>query len=368
MGGLVTKQSLSKYERGKTQPSQKVLLKLAQALDTKVMYLVSEPDFRVDIVAFRKFASLSTKERGRIESLIKHKLEERVRLQEVFFQDNELDVPINSLSSNSLEQAEAQAQALRERWQLGIDPIANLTATLEDRFVHVLEIDGDKRFDGVSALVYEKNQPIAAAVVTRQDVSGERQRLSLAHELGHLVLRIRKGVDEEKAAFRFGSAFLAPAELIRKELGARRTHLKIDELLFLKRRFGMSIQAMLHRLKDLEIITGSYYRTWCIRINRLGWRRREPLESRPEQPQWFRQNLLHAYAEGLVSKRDVERILGGVEDDQEPLSLVQRKAFMSLPLEERRKILTEQAQKLTDYYENESDWREIEIGDFVEQY
>lgn len=368
MGGLVTKQSLSKYERGKAYPSQKVLLKLAQALDTKAMHLVSEPKFKVEILAFRSLASLSVRERGRIESLIKQELEERVRLQEFFFRENELDVPVNALRCNSLEEAEMQALVLREKWKLGIDPIANLTATLEDRFIHVLEITADEKFDGVSALVHENGQAIAAAVVTRRNVAGERQRLSLAHELGHLVLKVSRAVEKEKTAFRFGAAFLAPAEVIKKELGINRTHLRIEELLFLKQRFGLSMQALLYRLKDLRIITNSHYTRWCMRINKLGWKKKEPLESAPETPQWFRQNLLRALAEGLVSKRDVERVLGAVQDSKEPLSLVQRRAFVTLPIEERRRILAEQAQKLTDYYDRETGWRELEIGDFVEQY
>jgi hypothetical protein len=52
-----------------------------------------------------------------------------------------------------------------------------------------------------------------------------------------------------------------------------------------------------------------------------------------------------------------------------PFSLGERRAFMKLPLEERRKIMAEQAEQSARYYEQDSDARERELwqgGDIVE--
>lgn len=98
-----------------------------------------------------------------------------------------------------------------------------------------------------------------AAVVSDSKVAGERQRLNLAHELGHLVLDVTALADEqvESAAFRFGSALLVPAAVLRKDVGNRRNFISTEELLLLKQRFGMSMQALLYRLRNLGIITRS---------------------------------------------------------------------------------------------------------------
>ncbi|MCZ6675567.1 MAG: ImmA/IrrE family metallo-endopeptidase [Verrucomicrobia bacterium] len=184
---------------------------------------------------------------------------------------------------------------------------------------------------------------------------GERQRLNLAHELGHLVLKIPKQLDEEKAAFRFGAAFLAPAEVILREVGTRRSFVQPQELLLLKQRFGLSIQALLYRLRDLDVIAESYYTQWCININRLGWRKQEPLEMPSEEPHWLRQSVLRAFSEGVVTQDEAERMLGEELEAEQPLLLVERRAFMKLPMDERRRILAEQARKMAAHYEQDSE-------------
>jgi hypothetical protein len=252
-------------------------------------------------------------------------------------------------------------------WQLGLDPIANVTDVLECHSVQVLEIDAGEKFDGISAVAYDDGgQKRSAAVVTRRGVPGERQRLSLAHELGHLVLKIPETVDQETTAFRFGAAFLAPATLVRQEVGRKRAFIQSQELMLLKRQYGMSIQALLRRLRDLEIITESYYRQWCVNVNRLQWRRREPLEMPPEQPQWMRRAMLHALAEGLISGEDAQTMMGESGLGELALPSIERRSFMKLPPEERRRILAEQAERATAYYEHDPEWRDVGAGDLVE--
>ena len=45
------------------------------------------------------------------------------------------------------------------------------------------------------------------------------------------MLKIGSGVDEERAAFRFGAAFLAPAPSLIAEVGAKRAMIHPEELL-----------------------------------------------------------------------------------------------------------------------------------------
>ena len=367
MGGIVTKQALSKYEQDRARPSPVVLNKLAAALGVKAAYLWSDPIIEVEFVAYRKGSALPVGEQQRVESLVAERLESRVRLQELLGHTEDMNLPVQALEVNVAEDAEAAAAALSEEWDLGADPIANMIDVLEHHFVHVIEIEAGEKFDGISAVVRDQEQRLrAAAVVTRRGIPGERQRLNLAHELGHLALKVREGEDQERAAFRFGAAFLAPAPVVAQEVGARRAFIQAEELLLLKRRFGMSVQALLYRLHDLHIITDSYYRQWCIDINRLGWRKREPFEMPPEEPQWMRQGALRAFAEGLISKEEAETMIGDRIATDVPLPVIERRAFMDLPLEERRRLLAEQSARLAEHYAKDTEWREIGEGDIVE--
>ena len=66
MGGIVTKQALSKYELDKARPSPVVLNKLAAALGVKAAYLWSDPTIEVEFVAYRKGSALPVGEQQRV--------------------------------------------------------------------------------------------------------------------------------------------------------------------------------------------------------------------------------------------------------------------------------------------------------------
>jgi transcriptional regulator with XRE-family HTH domain len=367
LGGIVTKQALSKYEQGKARPSPLVLNKLAAVLRVKAVYLWSEPTVKVEFVAYRKRSALPKREQEKVESLTIQMLEERVRLQSLTEQAGQVDLPIKRWAVQKLEDAECAAEELRRNWNLGLDPIASFVSVLEDHSIQVVEIDADDRFDGISAIASdEEGRRLGAAVVTQRGMPGERQRLNLAHELGHLILKVAAKVDEEKAAFRFGAALLAPAVAVLRETGTKRTLIQTAELLLLKRRFGLSMQALLFRLRELDVITESSYKQWCMDINRLGWRKREPGDLPPEQPQWLRQQVLHLLAEGLISREDAETAIGETVEADLPLSLIERRAFLKLPLKERRRIMAAQAEKVAPAYVQEAEWQEWQGGDIVD--
>jgi Zn-dependent peptidase ImmA (M78 family)/DNA-binding XRE family transcriptional regulator len=362
LGGAVTKQALSKYELDKASPSPRVLALLASALGVKAAQLAAPPEVTVDFIAYRRRASLPKREQERVESTITLALEQRVRLQDRLQLSATLDVPVQAVRVNRIEDAEGAAAQIREQWGLGTEPLANVTATLEDHRVHVLAIDGDHRFDGISAVVRTTDgQVAAAAVVSDEKVVGERQRLNLAHELGHLVLDVSALADAdqiETAAFRFGAALLAPADVLRQEVGATRSFISASELLLLKQRYGMSIQALVRRLRDVGVITSSYYKQWCIDISRLGWRREEPGALPREVPSWLRRHTLRALAEELISPEEAAALVPDLAEAVPTLGMVQRRAFMALPLEERRRIMAAQAAQLAPDYTPDPDWQD----------
>lgn len=367
MGGIVTKQAISKYENGRAQPSPVVLAKLADVLGVKAAYFFHEPTISVEFIAYRKSPTLLKREKERVKGIVERALEDRVQLQELSGQFEGSMIPIREWKVNDFEDAEKAAEELRDRWKLGLGSISNTCNTLEDHGLAVLAVEANDRFDGISAIAYDDERHVrAVAIVTRRDIDGERQRLNLAHELGHIVLDISQRVDEEQAAFRFGAAFLAPRERIIDEVGEKRSLIQTAELALLKKQFGISMQALVYRLHDLGIITNSYYKQWWPLFDSYGWRKKEPEALPYEEPHWLRRTALRLLAEGLISQGDVERILGERIQVEQPVSRVQRRAFLKLPLAKRRQILAEQAKRMAKHYEEDTEWRELQGGDLVE--
>ncbi len=210
-----------------------------------IFRLEAEPEFEIKFVAYRKCSGLLRSDCERIENAVRLRLEERIKIQNMNGQKPSVKIPIKKLNASSVACAETAAKEFRKKLDLGNDPVASITGMLENYCIHVIEIDANEKFDGISAYASDNKNNIIAAVVTRKNIAGERQRLNLIHEIGHLVLNPGPGVGEEKAAFRFASAFLAHTDMIYKEIGSHRSFITAEELFILKRTFGMSIQAIL---------------------------------------------------------------------------------------------------------------------------
>lgn len=362
--GIVSKVSLSKYERGLMYPSKKVLVALAGVYNTKVLNLINIPSYKYELIAFRKNSSLGVKDRQNIENLIKIKLEDRVALQEMLFPLSVSDLPLYEYNISSAGDVEDAAARLREKWQIGSDPVSNLIDLLESRFIHVFLIDAKKEFDGISSVCFDSNNRLkTAAVASRKVEAGERQRFNLAHEIAHLVLKINPDLKEEQIAHNFAGAFLAPAEEVKKLVGVKRTNFCTEELLLYKRYFGISIQALIYRFYNLDIISESYFKQFFKMLNIRGYRKEEPAKLEPETTSFWERAVFNAYSEKRITKKEAERYLNRqLEDD----GLYNAKAeFLKLTKEERAKILVSQAEDAKSIYNN-PDYDDLETDEIYE--
>ena len=52
-----------------------------------------------------------------------------------------------------------------------------------------------------------------------------------------------------------------------------------------------------------------------------------------------------------------------IESPKPPLSLVERKAFMALPIQQRRQRMAEEARKLKEYYDGVVARGEVDVAD-----
>ena len=129
---------------------------------------------------------------------------------------------------------------------------------------------------------------------------GDRQRFTLAHELGHLLLagRLDAEVNEEKACDRFAGAFLAPKAAVLQLLGQSRKGLEWQELFALKHEFGLSMAGWFQRAKQCGVITEAAHLALWKRFSAKGWRKDEPGDPVPrEHPRLFEQLVYRALGE-----------------------------------------------------------------------
>ena len=311
MDGLVSAQAIGKYERAEMMPSSTVAIALADALEVTPSYLLSPSSVSLESVEFRKLSSSRARERAAVEAEVLDHVDRYLQIEEILGIDNTgQDMPDGApYSIQSMEDAEEAATWLRAAWNLGSAPIQNMTELLEERGIKVFKLDLPERVDGLSCRVHRLDGDDVPVVVCSTGKSVERQRFTIAHELGHMVLDIPSTIPEEKAYHRFAGAFLAPRAEIIREVGRRRHNFGFAELIEIKRMFGISAAALVMRMRDLGIINEATLRTIFRGIG-SSWRSEEPHPlDREELPTRFRRLCLRALAENEISDTKAAELL-----------------------------------------------------------
>ena len=261
--GLVSKQAISKYERNLMMPDSKVLIAMSRALDVTLEYLLSEEIVSLSGVDFRKTVRATAKDRARVEASVIDHLERYLVIEEILELDSaEWQQPdLADLTLENVDDAESFANRLRIEWELGEDPIPDMTVLLEENGIKVLVLDLPKSISGMTCFASRKDHTISLPVVViNKRKSLERRRFTLAHELAHRVFssdHFDCSRDEENAAQRFAGAFLIQADHLRRETGERREKIGYQEIVFLKRMYRVSAAALAMRLEQIGIIARS---------------------------------------------------------------------------------------------------------------
>src|SRR6266849_32145 len=262
MADKVTAQAIGKYERGEDIPSSGVLLALSQALGVSLSYLLDTQGIELCGVEFRTKANTSARDRAKVETEVLEWIERYLQIELILeFDSARWLCPVASPHKlREIRHAENLAAEVRQNWELGLDPIPNMTELLEEKGLKVLTISLPQRVSGFTCLVKRPNaQPDLPVIVVNNYFPLERRRLTLSHELAHRLIETDSLAekDEEKAATLFAGAFLMPREHLLCEVGKHRNALGYRELIDLKRLYRVSGAALLMRLRQLDIISDS---------------------------------------------------------------------------------------------------------------
>ncbi|QQY66295.1 ImmA/IrrE family metallo-endopeptidase [Clostridioides difficile] len=257
----VSKQLLSKYETGKTNPSIENLEKLSEVLDFPIQFFRKESDNTEEnkAIFFRSFAGVSKKMKESLSQNIEF-IEEIYNYFSKFIEFPSFNVDKNIVKDYKIgidsSYIEKVAYDLREYWNLGNGPISNMNRLLEKNGIIVANIELDTHKVDAFSHITESNTPII--ILGSDKESSVRLRMDLAHELWHILVHFSLSKEEivnnhkvlEDEAKRFAGAFLLPS----KEFSEDIYTIDLDSFVYLKKKWKVSIAAMVMRAYQLEII------------------------------------------------------------------------------------------------------------------
>ena len=259
----------------------------------------------------RYFPPATPLQRGKtgLRKKIKDHIEARanlVRLHLEMLSDRiEIDDRIPRLDPAEYGTPAQMAQTVRRYLRLPAGPIENMTDVLENNGVLVYLFDfGTNDLDAFTVV----GTGIHPAVFGNTRFPGERLRLSLAHELGHIVMHSvpAPAMEMETQAWDFAGEFCAPKDDVYSEL---ENLTSLRAYVHLKPKWRISAQALVTRASRLGAITANQARYLWMQINKQGLRRQEPLEMPVEAPTLLREVLMVMQEKLGYSEKDLQKQL-----------------------------------------------------------
>jgi len=278
------RQTISMYINGKSKPiDEDVVCRLSKTLGFPIKYFYEkDSDIRIGATYFR--ALLTTNKKYRNEQI--QKMEFVSQIYE-FLQEYISFPPLNLPNFAENTTPEEAAAILREAWKLGNKPIENVVHEAEQNGILVTSFStSTDDVDAFSQTIDINGHSFFLIGYSNNKTSAARVHFDIAHELGHICLHdwnedleslnkdeFRRREDE---AHRFAAAFLLPEETYRRD--AIRMQTTIPQYTQLKRKWKVSIAAMLRRSYSLGIITMDQYQIMMRTLQRRGLRKSEPLD------------------------------------------------------------------------------------------
>lgn len=303
MEGIVSHNAIKKYEMGQMMPDSKVLLALSNALNVKTDYFFKPYEVNIENIEFRKKSNLLVKDINAIRQKVTDSISNYVELEQFLNLNSSFENPIKGFIISNGDDVEVAVNQLLDSWKSGFNALPNVIGLLEEKEIKVIEVDYTENFDGLSGWA-NTNIPV---IVINKNFSVERKRLTALHELAHLLLSFSENLEHkhvEKLCHRFAGAMLMPKETFVMEVGLKRNNISVPELIALKETYGISIQAIMARAKDLGVISEEKFTRFRIWLNQDVNRRKEIGFGEyigREQSVRFKQLLYRATSEELIS-------------------------------------------------------------------
>jgi Zn-dependent peptidase ImmA (M78 family)/DNA-binding XRE family transcriptional regulator len=269
-------------ERGTKQPASDLLETIAQILEFPAAYFRQDSPIEMSrgSLLFRSKAIMGKRSIAQAYEYGRLAVEFAVSLSR-----NATLIPVRLTSSSDPLEA---ARELRKLLELPDGPIANVVRCVERLGVIIVPLPELRDCDAYATWAGANNHIPVIGLASGRPV--DRVRMNVAHELGHLVLHRSAHMaskENESEAYMFAAEFLMPATSIYPELAAEK--LSLFRLAELKKKWHVSMQAILRRARELNVITDRQYRYSMLQISQRGWRIDEPsFDSHVERPRALR--------------------------------------------------------------------------------
>jgi len=268
----ISQAKLSKLEDGLTTGIEESALKRLSEISGYPLEFFAQSGGRVSLGEgfFRRRADIPARIFKRMEALINIK---RMEISKLL---RKVDLERKERPSWSIEDfangAQEIARHLRHFWSLPAGPIKDLVGIVEDAGCIVVFFDfGSPKIDGLT-IYCDEGTPV---ILLNQVVSYVRQRSTLSHELGHVIMHRMPSGNMDEEAFEFASEFMMPESEIRASFFP----LNLEKLVRLKLKWRVSMQWILRWGNKLGVVGNSYYRALMVKISQRGWRKTEPYDS-----------------------------------------------------------------------------------------
>lgn len=293
--------TLSKIEKDILPADKETIEKIAKSLDYPVDFFYLEKKVNPIEGHYRRKMSIPVKKMKQYTA--------QMTIAEWHFMAmlDEIDLPETKLPKwDILIDGTPQlcAKHVRDYWRLPKGRISDLTKRIEDNGIIIISLDLGE-MDGFSTY-FNGNIPV---IFINKKLPPDRYRLTIAHELGHLIMHFGNKIDPERdleaEAYQFGIELLVPENNIRPYLAK----LTIEKLADLKTYWYVSMAALLKYANSLEMVTGNQYRYLWTQIGSLGYRTKEPVSIPIEKPGIVNE-MITAYLTDLdYSKEELAKVL-----------------------------------------------------------
>lgn len=264
--GKISPTAIAKYEKGAMMPSSDVLILLSDALQMKVDYFFRPFTVNIDPARFefRKKSSMGSKKVESVKFLVSSNVEKYLEIDAILGITSSFGLDYGNMTVECDGDARLLAMRLRNDLNIGSDAIVSAVDLLESAGVRIMEIDQDSSFSGTCTKVGG-----LLVIVVNSNMCSERKRLTIFHELGHLLMKCAEGVDVEKMCNVFANEVLIPSDRFKGVIGETRHDISLVELRSVQREYGISVDALMTKAAQLGIVSQSRYACFHKKKNAL---------------------------------------------------------------------------------------------------
>lgn len=286
----VSKQAISQYETSNITPDFDKMRVITNELNFPSSYFFQEDSFDVNAKTTYFRALLSANKNARLQQIVKIKhLAIIYEILNNYLEFPQLNLPdVSEFLTQDEINYELLAESVREYWGIASKPIDDFPYLLEKNGIIVTSYPvSQDNIDAYSQKINVEGNDKFIIVLSDDKNSAVRSNFDAAHELGHILLHdwnldledlsredFKK---QEKQANNFAAAFLLPKDAFLKDVSLYPKDLKY--YIELKRKWKVSISAMLIRANKLGVINDNQYQYLMKQMAFNKWRQNEPLDN-----------------------------------------------------------------------------------------